>query len=540
MLDVLQDALGTLPQESGASPHSGNGALARKLLERETFALTHAPHRLQVAEAVARRLEELLPTDPAACLEALRQLPQWTAFLQAGPLPAGDASQSHLAARRLRALATHLDSRLRRHVGEESVGATHALLELCDWLEALPMQEHVPDEAAWRELRHGGWDMAPLLARLDEELLRLRREVDKRAEQLRQRFLGSRGEDGQALPWVLEQLALDPAPPEQWLWLHHSLQRQARRLLGQLGLESELLPYILRPGLVPGCCDPLPASNGSLCGLGDLSALDGLALSRHLAWASHTLPALQVVREGLPGRAWLLKGCVERQLDEEDSVVAALVRPEDGDCWARWAADWMLRTGWQAGDGRLRLAQALLEAWELVLARADVELHLGIRPAQDVKKRLLAEGGVPAHVVDAAWQILRLQPGRFALASARLLLWREAGRRWRRNHREAGTADWFRVLARCALFPLAWQKEHLAAQLAEGRSWKALPPALVRPISPRGDGLLTEMEERLATLGRIRREDIEAGREFDTQATPSPSVAVVDEMDTGGDDEATA
>jgi hypothetical protein len=48
------------------------------------------------------------------------------------------------------------------------------------------------------------------------------------------------------------------------------------------------------------------------------------------------------------------------------------------------------------------------------------------------------------------------------------------------------------------------------------------------------------MEERLATLGRIRREDIEAGREFDTQATPSPSVAVVDEMDTGGDDEATA
>ena len=229
MLDVLQDALGTLPQESGASPHSGNGALARKLLERETFALTHAPHRLQVAEAVARRLEELLPTDPAACLEALRQLPQWTAFLQAGPLPAGDASQSHLAARRLRALATHLDSRLRRHVGEESVGATHALLELCDWLEALPMQEHVPDEAAWRELRHGGWDMAPLLARLDEELLRLRREVDKRAEQLRQRFLGSRGEDGQALPWVLEQLALDPAPPEQWLWLHHSLQRQARR-----------------------------------------------------------------------------------------------------------------------------------------------------------------------------------------------------------------------------------------------------------------------------------------------------------------------
>lgn len=540
-LDLLQDALRSLPE--GLPPSSlraGQSALARRLLQREVRDLQGPPHRLALAESVARRLEELLPTDPAACREALRQLPQWSDALPKGAVPGGDREQALLAAKRLRALASFLEGRLRRSLGEMAADSTQPLHGWIQELEALPDAVHEPGDAHWQELREGGWDMAPLLVRLEEEQARVRREADKRAEQVRQRFLGTQVGQGDALPWVLEQLALDPAPPEQWLWLHHSLQRQALRLLGQLGLACEELPFILRPAYVPGCADPSPSRDGALCGLGDLSSLKPAALSRHLAWASHVLPPLSVAREGLPGRAWLLRKCRGEAQEDLSAVIAALVRVEDGEVWARWASEWMLRQGWQAGDLRVRLAQKLQEAWDLLLARADVELHLGIRSPLEVKHRLLKEGLVPTHVAEAAWQLLNLDPGRFALASARLILWREAERRWRRTHREAGTADWFHVLAEGALFPLSWQRVSLASQPAPGLSWRALPPALVKPISPRGDGLLTEVEERLAALGRIRREDIEAGREFDTQPAPSTPVAEQDEVESGGTDEAAA
>lgn len=540
-LDLLQDALRSLPEGMPpSSARAGRSALTRRLLMREMQDLQGPPHRLVLAESVARRLEELLPTDPAACREALRQLPQWRDALPKGTVPGGDHAQAVLAAKRLRALASFLESRLRRSLGEEADLSTQALHDWIQGLEALPDALHTPGDAHWQELREGGWDMAPLLARLEEELARVRREADKRAEQVRQRFLGARSDQGDALPWVLEQLALDPAPPEQWLWLHHSLQRQALRLLGQLGLACQELPFFLRPAYTPGCADPLPSCDGAQCGLGDLSSLEPTALSRHLAWSSHVLPPLGVVRQGLPGRAWLLRKYRDESEDDMSPVIAALLRVEDGETWARWASEWMLRQGWQAGDARVRLAQKLLEGWDLLLARADVELHLGIRPPQDVKHRLLKEGVVPAHVAEAAWQLLQVDPGHFALASARLILWREAERRWRRTHREAGTADWFHVLAESALFPLSWQRESLASQPARGQSWKALPPALVKPISPRGDGLLTEVEERLAALGRIRLEDIEAGREFDSQPAPPSPLAEQDDVEVDGTDEATA
>jgi len=541
LCDLAQDALRTLPEEhtAPASVEAGRLRLARHLLRRELSEVARPPCRTAVAEGVASCVEELLQRSPEACLDALHHLPEFLQPLQEGEEPTGDMAQGKQAARRLRALAHHLRHRLERKLGAGAVGAEAPLEELAAWLEALPDHPATWGDEAWQDVRECGWDMAPLLSRLEEELTRVRRELDKRAEQVRQRYLGGRGDSSPALPWVLEQWALDPARPEQWAWLHQSLLDQARRLLAQMGLDCTAPTVFLRPGCQPSWPEAAPSRDGLLVGLGDLAALDGGALALHMAWASHVLPPLVVVREGVPGRAWALQQVGREVADPASSVIAALLRPADLECWARWSVEWMLNHGWQAGESRVRLMLARLEEWDLLLARADLELRLGIRPADDVRQRLMREGVVPAHMAERAWLQVLERPGQAAQACARLLLLREAGRRWRRNHREAGTADWFHLVARCAALPGAWLKEHLATQPAEGRNWRPLPPALVRPIAPRGDGLLTEMEERLAALGRIRREDIEAGREFDSQAPPPAATQAV-EAESGGDDEASA
>lgn len=513
--------------ENAESLEQGHRLLARRLLEREISRAALPPHRLDLAGLVARALgPAALAADPGQVQERLRRLPELLDPLrEPGFELAGDTVTGALAARRLRALAQHLEARLPWLTGGAAT-ATEALSTLAGELESLPAAVMRSEEDAWADLQgEGAWELAPLLERIEAELTRAGRELERRALVLQQRF--DSDATGDALRQALAQLARDLPQPERWAWLHEGLQADLARALRRLGLEVEPPRVATAPGLLPGWTEPgLEEAEAGLW-LPDLSQLNGADLAAHLADRNHGLLPLLAAREGLPGRAWLLARLRARGDGSlSEAVAACLLEPEDLDAWARWAGDWMVRAAGLGGDARLRLLQKREELRDLLLARADLELRLGIRPETEIRQRLAHEGGLPTHLAEAAWLALRRRPGRFAAASARLLDFREAGRRWRHAPRgaAAGSADWLLILADCAALPGPWLRRHLHLQPARGEQLLPQPPALVRP-SGRSDGLLSEMEERLAALGRIRREDLEAGREFD-----APLVAL-DEAD---------
>jgi hypothetical protein len=529
LLSLLAEARRRLEEQAvpeAAPMEAGRLALARRLLDREEAALAHPPARGEVVALVADTLESDLEADPARCLERLRRLDELSRPLfgpEAPPL-GGDGEEGRAAVQRLRALAAHLGHRLPRMPGGEADPALGSLEELACRVEELPPVPPPAGPDRWAEIgTEGGWELAPLLQRIEEELGRVRREVARRALLLRQRFLGSAEAPGGDLPWILAQLALDPPRAEHWRWLHQRLVGELARHLDRLGLAAGRLAVRLSPGLSPDQPDPACDGSGAALGLADLSLLAPEELASFLESCGHALLPLLVAREGLPGRAWRLAAAREEGGDPARDVVAVLLRPADLEAWARWAGDWALQAGWQAGDLRVRLCQARREELDWLLARVDLERRLGSRGEEEIRERLCREAALSARAGEAAWRRLVREPGSQAAAALRLLHFREAGRRWRRAHRQAGSADWFHLLAACAPFPLAWLRQHLHQLPPPGLAWRPQPPALVKPVTPRGEGLLSEMEERLAALGRIRREDLEAGREFDGAPAGPPT-----------------
>jgi len=515
--ELLRTAREDLEQQSApdaSTPEAGRLTLAQRLIDRESVRLERPPRRGELAALAATALgPAALAADAGLVCERLERLPElWSAA--SGEVLGGDPDEGAAAARRLRALALHLEIRL----GAER--NPRPLLELAELLERQPAAAE-PDPAPHPDLdTAGGWERAPLLARLEEESARAEAELERRAAALCQRLEG-RTEAGDAVARALAQLALDPPRPEHWAWLQRGLQADLARFLRRLGLAAEAPEVEAAPGLAPDLVEPRLDASGRLLA-SDLSLPGGAELRDLLAERCHAQLPLLAAREGLPGRAWLLARLrAGAGASPAAAVIAALLEPEDLEAWARWAGDWALRRGWQAGDPRLRLLQARQELRELQLARADLELVAGVVSPTEARARLEPALELPPTLFEAAWSDLRRRPGAAAAAAARLLEVREAGRRWRRAARGAGNADWFHLLAEAAALPPDWLRRHLAQQPARGLAWNALPPALVRP-APRPDGLLGEVEERLAALGRIRREDLEAGREYDAVALTAP------------------
>ncbi len=501
----------------------GRRQLALRQLERELDKLEHLPQRAELAARVAEALgPAALAADPELVLERLERLDELVAPLRTrGQLElTGSQAEGRRGARRLRATARQLEQRLPLLLPHQPCPGLHGLLTLADELEHAAPHEIPAADTAWRELEaEAGWSLAQLLERVEGELGRLASELEKRAETLRQRYLGTTPADGPALPWLRGQFALDPPRPEHWAWLHNRQLQDIGRHLCQLGLEHELPSARVLPGLEPDWPCPGPDWAGEGLALPDLSLLDSARLEALLAEHHHGQLAVSAAREGLPGRLWLLRRIRNQErVDPAAGVLAALTRPADLDSWARWAGAWLPRSGWLTGDARLRLLSRWAEWRDLCLTRADLERRLAMRPEAEIRRRLERDSGLPPLLVEAAWNHLLREPGREALASARLFDLLEAGRRWRRVQ-HGSAADLFRLSAEAALLPGSWLRAHFAAQPGAGSQWHALPPALVKPVAR--PELLGEVEERLAALGRIRREDLEAGREFDAPGAPA-------------------
>lgn len=525
LLQGARDELRRAPALEASLPEAARRQSALRLLERELRRLEAPPGREELAALVADLLGPAgLARDPGLVQERLDLLEELLAPLRRhGRLHLGGERQAGArGARRLRAVARHLELRLPALLPESPRPGLDGLLALADELESLPTLDLPRLEEGWRELdEDGGWPLSLLLERVESELATLGAELERRAEVLRARYLGAGSQPGRALDWLRGQFALDPVPAEQWAWQHERHLQDISRHLRRQGLPCPPLGARQLPGLEVEWPSPGAESTGGLLALPDLSRLDPCTLEAHGAEFHHGMLPVLAAREGLPGRLWLAWRLEERAPEgPETGWLAALARPADLDAWARWACAWLPRSGWLSGDTRLRLLSRLAEWRELWLTRADLELRLGIRPREEIRRRLESDCGLPAHLAEAAWRFLEREPGRQALASARLFDLQDAGRRWRRL-RKGGGADLFWLTADLALASPAWLRAQFAALPAEGRRWSPLPPALVRPAS-RPD-LLGEVEERLAALGRIRREDLEAGREFDPPAPPLES-----------------
>jgi hypothetical protein len=533
LLDGTRQALDALPALPAEQVEHGRRLALARWLEREDRQLREAPHPARLAEVVEQGLG-LLPAQPDVELDpALRDERLATLADLLDPLrhkgcllkdAAGRDGDGPRAARRMRVLARRLEARgmVGSASGLESLGKLAAELEA--WRPgSFPGP---PEESeAWRELESSAtWSLTDLLERVERERELALAEAGRRAATLRQRWLGEPDAEN-ALPWLREQLAQDPPRPEQLAWLLQRHLGDLVRHLGRLGLEAAAPPVRVLPGRDPGWPLGSAPAHVHLLALPDLSLLSPGDLEAQLGEWHHGLLPLLAAREGVPGRLWLL-GRLRAAAASSEGVAAwttRLVRPEDLDAWAAWAGAWLPRTGWLAGDPRLRLLARDLEARELVLARADLELRLATRPPEEVRRRLEREAALPPHLAQAALAELLRHPGRQALAAARRFELVDAARRWRRL-RKATDADVFHLLADCAWLPLDWLRAQLGSRPAPGLRWAELPPAVVRPASRHE--LLGEVEERLAALGRIRREDLEAGREFD--ALPAMAQTAVD------------
>lgn len=539
LLDGVRQNLEALPGLPAEQVEHGRRLALARWLDREERRRLAAPSPSELADILDVGLgacpadsqdgpEAPLVAERLATLDDLLDpLRRRGRLLGDAPGLAGEGGQ---AARRVRALARRLAVR----GGESLRSGGEALERLAGELEAWrPGAAPGPPEEseAWRELGSCAlWPLSLLLERVEQERESALAEAGRRAAALRQRWLGEAGE-GEALAWLRLQLAQDPPRPEQLAWLLHRHAKDLARHLSGLGLEARVPGARVLPGREASWCLE-PAPGGSLLlALPDLSLLSPPDLEAQLGHWHHGLLPLLAAREGLPGRLWLEGRLRDAAAGEGDSVAAwtaRLLRPEDLDAWAAWAMGWLPRTGWLAGDPRLRLLARDLETRELSLARADLELRLGSRPPEEVRRRLEREAALPPHLARAALEALRRQPGRQALAAARRFELMDGVRRWRRL-RKATDADGFHLLAACAWLPLDGLRAQLGAQPPEGRRWAELPPAVVRPAAR--PELLGEVEERLAALGRIRREDLEAGREFDAVPAAMPAT----DLDTGRD-----
>jgi hypothetical protein len=499
--DLLMLPLATLPERAGA------------LVQR----LRALPALIEEVRSHGR---EFSPWRGQRAASALVELAQW---LGAGAEPWLEASDESLAL-------------LRR----EAPAAREHLLELAGWFasEGNPPADRLGAEAMAGLLkRETGRDPHPerLEKQLERERVRLLGQMEQQAQHLVKRFIGagnSGGSPGRHLAAVLEQLALDTPNVEHWEAYQQRQLRELHMLLGRTRLVNE-------PGACPvvaprtwqeppGDWEGLPALGpfpGMLMCL-DLAGLDTAAQQdfvkdRH-TWAMQVLLA----REALPGRLWLMQ-----QWQSLRGAARLLNHAADADGWALLAPDLFTRHGWGQGEPRLKLMLFRERLRDQAVALADLRWHTGTVDEDGILAGLRQHGMMPGWLARLELERIQREPGRALLALEKSEALRQLESRWRKLWADqAKPGDSIDLLAACADLPIHWLRRHGENKAPAGRE-------VLEPVSPlilirrhNQDELVANLEEQLAALGRIQREDLEAGQEFDTQ--PAGASLVEEDADT--------
>lgn len=466
-----------------------------------------------------------------------------------GPGAGAAADEGAAAAARLRQLLLHLERRFEGGPGVEALAGFVRLAALADRWEDEETPTLAGDPRAdwtWRT----GEALRPeeLQARFTAGLEQTALELDKRCRALQARYLGGSARDD-ARSFVAAQLAEDRPPVERWERAHRDALAALAAWIGRRGLLPGDGP-LPEPRVLAGARPAWPEIDSGRhalpAGRLPLADLTRLSPAGREAWLAdrHTaaLPVL-LAREALPGRRWLL-----RRLRETDPLRGLLLRPADLDGWAGWAPEALFAAGWMSGEPRARIVHLRERLRELLLARADLQRLLELQPEAEIRRLLAREGELEGEPLAAAWRALEEHPGRWAAGALRRLELSAAQRRWRRRHGAAATPaaaiDLFSV---AGTLPLPWIRERLHEAPPGGRELLELPPAVPALKWKDRDELVREVEERLAALGRIRREDLDAGSEFDDGAAPpaapdeeAPLAAAPDgadpDVDPDGDD----
>jgi len=525
-------------------PPSPEARRCRLLLERELREIEAAPGPARVIQALAAGLAGLL--DPAAerdpdstIAERLRGITVFIDSLLPG-LRAAPPEDRREALPRLEALCKGLEASLagRRDAGRPVMdpqacdAALRRLRELARELDHAGEAVHpseVPDThefaRAWRLAAGRGLEPESLLAEFQNEIGQVSEELFKRSGALHAKYAGRSPGGPAGLRFVLEQLGQDRPLPERWLEEQRSRLAELRRWAFSRRLLYPPAPSF-RLEMRPPWCDPsgdylMPelrageSKEPPIIAARDLAQLPRPVRESHLGDCCHYALSVLLAREALPGRAFLLY-----RRRSEGGVCALLSRPENLDAWAQLVPQLLLDRGWFQGEPRLRIMVLREKLRDMHLARADLELHTGLRPSIELKRRLVEQALVPRHLAEEALREIRRRPGRAALAAARALELRKAERRWRRRRgAEAGNADALDLAARYADLPLTEIARGLPGNRADGRALAEPPPPVIRIPRPEKDAAVREAERRLAELGRITREDLSAGSEFDASAS---------------------
>lgn len=522
----LLDEMESLVNASAADPSSlaeREQQAARDLIERERAELTQPVGCSELADLLsAALLQPLRSGDHERLTQAIETLPSFLNSLGGRPLREERAGAAEDLATRLDSLSMHVERRALEADIRLNADALGALRDLATQVDITAFT--APDP---RQFSAGL--QAKDLQTLDAAIARNGAELERRAASLAQRYLGEQaGQDN--LARLVDLIHLDHARPEHWSWIlrQHCAEMSAELALRGLPSHRDECPLEVEPGLAPGVEELCPASwlrpwTASGWRLADLSLLDPLRLEAHLREYNHVRLPLLVATQLLPGRAWLLES-----FRQQDHPASLLLRSSDLDLWASWSPGWLLRLGWLSGERRVRLLQLQERHRTLLAGKVDLLRLLAVRPDEELSKPFVEDSQLPAHLAAARWKQLQATPGRatrLALDSLALQdLARDLKRRWSAC---GGGLDLLGAMQRAVLLPREdWP---LLAREHEPRGLflRKLPAPLAQPREDR-DGLLSEIEERLAALGRIRREDLLAGAEFDQQSAEGMPTACGD------------
>jgi hypothetical protein len=520
---LAEAAAASEPPEDPAGLGAARLAERQRMLARAVREQAAAPGPATLLGVIECGLDGAV--EPALRLERLARLEELLAPLGAGEAARGTPGEAAEAARRLREGLRHLAEGLARGGSPDTAAGLGRLEQLARAWEQQPREVAgaADPRAEWEERCGEALQPEALLARFAEQIAATAAELERRCTALGTRYLGEPPDQGQsARAFVEEQLAADRPAPEGWERAHRDALAPLAAFVRRRGLlpGGEAPPICrLQPGARPawpGC------AGGELPGrlpLADLTCFPAAGREAWLADWHHAALPLLLAREALPGRLWL-----RDWLRGQDPLRGWLLHGEDLDGWAGWVVEPLLAAGWMAGEPRTRIVLLRERLRELLLARADLQGLLDLRPPSEIRRALARDGALGEELLAAALQALEDRPGRWAAAALRRLELSLAWRRWRRRHGPAATpAAACDLFAMACTLPLPWIREGLAQVPPGGRVLCELPPAVPPPREGAGSELLQEVEERLAALGRIRREDLDAGAEFDAAPEAHPA-----------------
>ncbi len=526
---LLAEARDLLDQ-SAAEPHVSHQASIRwghELIEREEKDLTAARSTAWVADHLSAGLLGALRHGSRTSLKrALDGLPAWLDLCVSQDVVEENAGAGESLKQRLTSLQQHLERRLLELDESELAGKVRVLEGFHDRLRITAFQPADVSQAA-------AGLQAKDLEKLDDAIQRLNADIERRIKRLDQRYLG-KADTAEAN--ILALIELDQGRPEQWAASFNRRRQEIEQELALRGMPANReLRFHVEPGLYPGFVELAPACwhrswNQHGRRLPDLSLLDPLRLEAHLIEWNHVRQPLELATRHRPGSDSLLE-----LWGQAPHPAAFLLRDGDTRRWADAAPGWLLDQGWMGGERRLRLLQKRQELRLLKIGRIDLLRLLAVRPDDELEIQISGEARLPEHSLKAIWQKMLAEPGHFAFRALDGLALAEKMRSLKKSWQDSvGSEDTFSAMQQFCLMPRDTWPELAEAFSPSGRSLPQPPPALPRPREDQ-EGLLSEVEQRLAELGRIRKEDLLAGSEFDggspavdeALAAPAEALSVV-------------